>query len=93
MLGVAMLAGKGILTQRHLYFDLIGLPAAALGIGLGVAIYNRLDQRVFGRIVVVALFLTGVGYIGTSAAELLAPKVEHTRPTWRTQHARLGSDS
>jgi len=72
---VAMLAQKGILAPRHLYYDAVGLPAGALGLGLGVALYSRLDQKVFGRVVIGALLLAGVTYIAHAATALLASRL------------------
>ena len=71
LFSVLMLAQKGLLAQRHLYYDALGLPSAALGIGLGVALYSRLDQRIFGRVIVGALLLAGVTYIADAASALL----------------------
>ena len=61
-----------MLQPRHLYYDAVGLPAAALGGGAGVCLYNRIDQARFGRLLVVAMLLGGVTYIAHAAVELLA---------------------
>lgn len=74
LFSVTMLTLKGILLPRHLVAAAAGLPAAAAGLGLGVALYRRLDQRLFGRVVVVAFFVAGVSYIAHSAAELLSSR-------------------
>lgn len=70
-LSVAMLAYRGILTARHAYYAAVALPAAALGVALGVRVYDRLDARVFGRVVVGALLVAGLAYVGSASAELL----------------------
>jgi hypothetical protein len=38
-------ASKGILALRHVYFDVIGLPAVALGLATGTAVYNHFDTK------------------------------------------------
>lgn len=68
---VAMLTSRGILRRTHLYYDAVGLPAAVAGIALGVALYGRMDQRLFGRLIVAALLVAGVSYIGHAMAELI----------------------
>ena len=69
----------GILSTSHLYDDAIGLPAAMVGLGLGVLVFDRLDQQLFGRLVVLGLLITGVIYVARSTAELLADD-EHGSP-------------
>ena len=66
------LASQGVLETRHLVYDLLGLPAAALGLALGVCVYEKLDQQVFTRLVVVAMAITGSSYIISSAIDLHA---------------------
>ena len=68
---VTMMACRGILQPRHLYYDATGLPAALLGASAGVCLYRRIDQELFGRILVAAMLVGGVTYIGHAAAELL----------------------
>lgn len=68
---VTMMACRGILQPRHLYYDATGLPAAVLGASAGVCLYRRIDQELFGRILVAAMLVGGVTYIGHAAAELL----------------------
>ena len=69
---VTMMASRGILLPRHLYYDAVGLPAAALGAGLGICLYNRIDQHLFGRLLVGAMLVGGVCYISHATIELLA---------------------
>ena len=38
LLSVCTLGYEGLLTRRHLYFDVVGLPAAVAGINLGVCV-------------------------------------------------------
>ena len=68
---VMMMACRGILQPRHLYYDATGLPAAVLGAAAGVCLYRRIDQELFGRILIAAMLVGGVTYIGHAAAELL----------------------
>jgi len=72
VLTIAQLVAHGVLQPYHLYYDAVGLPAAALGIGVGVAVYNRLDVVLFTRIVVAAMLVTGVGFISSSVIDLQA---------------------
>jgi len=58
------------LQPQHLLYDLLGLPAAALGLALGVCVYERLDQRIFTLVVVIAMLITGTTYICTSILDL-----------------------
>ena len=68
---LVVLAARGLVTSRHAYFAGIALPAGSLGLLLGVAVYDHLDSRLFGRIVVVGLLVSGLYYIADSALELL----------------------
>ena len=80
-----MLYQKGILTFHHVYYDLIGVPAAGTGIALGVAVYNRFDQVVFGRVVTAGLLVTGLAYIASSTVDLLADKDLARHPQMSTR--------
>ena len=44
VLTVYQLVSQRVLTWSHLRYDAVGLPAAALGLSVGVALYNRIDQ-------------------------------------------------
>ena len=44
---------------------------AVLGASAGVCLYKRIDQELFGRILVAAMLVGGITYIGHAAAELL----------------------
>ena len=70
ILTVLQLATQGVLHRGHLYYDVVGLPAVAIGLGLGVVVYNRLDQVLFTRIVVCAMLVMGTMYISAAAANL-----------------------
>lgn len=70
MLTVYQLWGSGVLHPNHLVYDVLGMPAAGIGIALGVAVYNRLNPLVFTRIVVAAMLVTGVAYIAHAIIEL-----------------------
>ena len=63
-------AAHGLVHTRHLYYDLVGLPFAALGIGSGTVVYNRFDTQGFADIVVSSLLIMGLVFIYTATAEL-----------------------
>jgi hypothetical protein len=58
-LQVALLWHRGLLAPRHLYYDAVRLPALAVGLGLGVRVYGRIDQRSFGRVLIAAMLCGG----------------------------------
>ena len=68
---VCMMGTRGLLLPRHLYYDAVGAPAAVFGLGLGVCLYNRIDQVLFARLLVGAMLITGLAYVGSSAARLV----------------------
>jgi uncharacterized membrane protein YfcA len=62
----AMLAASAVqgLVGRGLLLALgVAVPATLVGSWLGVAIYRRLDDRRFDRIVLIVLLLSGVGLV------------------------------
>jgi uncharacterized membrane protein YfcA len=63
LMGLGLLWHRGLLEVRHLQYAASGLPAAVAGIGGGVLLYGRIDQRAFGRVLTVAMLATGVAYI------------------------------
>lgn len=56
-------AAHGLIQQRHVYFDVVGLPAAAVGIKSGTVVYSRFDTKGFADVVVMSLLVTGVLFI------------------------------
>ena len=60
---VPVLYSRGLLHTRHLRYVAEGLPTAALGLALGLAVYNCIDLKTFQRLVILALFLRGFSYI------------------------------
>lgn len=69
--GIAILCSRGVLQKRHLYYDMIGFPAAALGILLGFVFSRRLDARLFADVVAAVLLAAGLAYTVSSASALL----------------------
>lgn len=57
---------SGLLPREFWTALLITIPATFVGVRIGAAIYRRLDDRRFDRVVVAMLLTTGVGLIVTS---------------------------
>ena len=72
MYKVPVLYLRGLLSSQTLYYSAWGLLPEAVGLAAGVAMYSRLDQRRFGRVIRIALLCTGVVYVWRSGWELLA---------------------
>lgn len=72
VMGLSVQWHRGLLVVRHLQYAAIGMPAAAAGIGLGVRLYDRIDQRAFGRVLTVAMLAMGVAYIVHAGLQLSA---------------------
>eukprot|EP01051_Picozoa_sp_SAG22_P013034 SAG22_NODE_1416_length_4469_cov_3.239930_2_plen_160_part_00 len=47
---IPLMAANGILGQRHLRYDAIGMPAGFLGVAIGSAVYSRIDSGTFSRL-------------------------------------------
>ena len=75
---IFQLARQDVLGVHHLYYDLVGLPAVALGVGLGICVYDRMDQAVFTRCVIFLMGLAGTAYILKSAIALHDDPVLHS---------------
>ena len=71
-LQVVLLWYRGLLAPRHLYYDMVGLPAVAAGLGLGVRVYGRIDQRTFGRVLIASMLCGGTAYILDSVGKLVS---------------------
>ena len=68
---LAMMWHRGIYQKQHLIYDALGLPAAALGAFAGTMVYRRIDQDLFGWLVIIALGLVGTAYVSHAAMQLL----------------------
>ena len=62
-----------------------GVVYAALGLTVGVLLYNRIDQHVFSRILVGGMLLGGVSYVAHSAAALLSEEAPAGVLRWLMQ--------
>lgn len=60
----------GIIHPHHLYFDLVGFPAAVFGIGSGTMVYERIDTKRFANVITALLLVTGLLYIYSASSEL-----------------------
>lgn len=60
----------GLILRRHLYFDLVGLPAAAAGIKAGTVVYSQFDTNGFADVVVMSLLVTGILFIYHASSNL-----------------------
>ena len=69
---VVMMVTRGILQPSHLYYVAVGIPAALLGAGTGIRLYNRIDQVFFGRVLVFGMLIGGLSYIAHAGTALLA---------------------
>jgi uncharacterized membrane protein YfcA len=62
MTGIALIAG-GAITVTVMQFFAIGLPVLGAGMLLGFALYHRVDDTMFRRIVLILLLLSGLALI------------------------------
>jgi uncharacterized membrane protein YfcA len=58
--------GIGILTLDTMRLFLIGLPALAIGTWLGWALYGKLDEGTFRKIVLILLLVSGVTLVASA---------------------------
>jgi uncharacterized membrane protein YfcA len=65
VMSIAALGGAGLLTRATTHLFLIGLPALVAGSLLGWALYGRLDEAVFRKIVLVVLLVAGSAIVVT----------------------------
>lgn len=63
MMSAIALAATGTITRHTVELFVIGLPALALGTWAGFALYGRLDEATFRRVVLVLLLLSGLALI------------------------------
>ena len=66
-----MMVCRGILQRRHLYYDGVAAVPAALGAGTGVYLYNRIDQVLFGRLLVGGMLVGGLTYVAHGTTDLI----------------------
>jgi uncharacterized membrane protein YfcA len=58
--------GTGVITGETVRLFLIGLPALALGTWLGWALYGKLDESAFRRIVLILLLISGITLVASA---------------------------
>jgi len=58
--------GIGIITLDTVRLFLIGLPILAIGTWLGWALYGKLDEAAFRRIVLVLLLISGATLVASA---------------------------
>ena len=58
--------GTGVITRETLRLYFMGLPVLALGTWLGWALYGKLDDAAFRRIVLVLLLISGVTLVASA---------------------------
>jgi uncharacterized protein len=58
--------GTGVITHEMLRLYFMGLPVLALGTWLGWALYGKLDDAAFRRIVLVLLLISGVTLVASA---------------------------
>jgi uncharacterized membrane protein YfcA len=73
LLAVALLAASGAVTLAVLGLVLMALPALAAGIVLGLALFGRVPDAGFRRVVLILLLATGAGTALRQAGPLSAP--------------------
>jgi len=71
LMSIALLWHRGLVSSIHIYYLTFGLPAAALGIGVGVLVYRHIDQKTFGRVVVASMLVAGVSYVADATKQLI----------------------
>jgi uncharacterized membrane protein YfcA len=65
VMSIVALGGAGLVTPATANLFLIGLPALIAGSLLGWALYGKLDEAVFRKIVLVLLLLSGIAIVAT----------------------------
>ena len=60
------LGGVGLITADTLRLFALALPTLVIGTGLGFALYGKLDEAAFRKIVLVLLMISGVALIASS---------------------------
>jgi uncharacterized membrane protein YfcA len=62
-MALTVLLGGGVLTAEFGYYILFSLPAMALGVWLGLKLYNRISEAQFRRLVLWLLLASGVSLV------------------------------
>ena len=66
LLIILAFGGAGIITADTIRLFFIGLPILAIGTWLGWALYGKLDEGGFRRIVLVLLLLSGIALVASA---------------------------
>ena len=59
MMTAAWIGAKGAVTADTIRYFFLGLPAVLAGTWLGMRLYGRLDEKLFRKIVLFLLLLSG----------------------------------
>lgn len=71
VMSIAALGGLGLVTPAITRLFLIGLPALVAGSLLGWALYGRLEEAAFRKVVLIFLLLSGLATVATASMAAL----------------------
>jgi len=63
LMSALWLGGKGAVTSGTIWLFFAGLPCLIAGTWLGLKLFGRIDEATFRKVVLVLLFISGVGLI------------------------------
>ena len=65
LMSLAAFGGSGLVTYDTVRLFVIGLPALIAGTLLGWALYGKLDEASFRKVVLVLLLVSGISIVAT----------------------------
>jgi uncharacterized protein len=65
VLSLVVLGGAGLVTPATIRLFLMGLPALIVGTLVGWALYGKLDEATFRKVVLMLLLISGLAIVGT----------------------------